>query len=441
MPIDTSIAMGYKPIQLADPMNQLAQIMQIKNSQQQMELGDVNLQQHKSALDDKNKLNALYAGSMNPDGTINRDTLMQNAAKQNLGSQIPGIRKGFYEADEAQGKVDKQKVDLIDSKLKQSRQYLDGVSTPEAYIAWHEANHSDPILGPVLAARGITAEQSRSRITAALQQPGGLQQLINESKVGTDKFTELNKPSVHTQNTGDRATMLTIPGMGGAPTVVSSAAISQSPDSRASVGASLANAAATREVAKATRDSANIQRDQATEMKLSDDYRAQSKSFQESTSAYRQLNATLDSATTSPAATLAAATKFMKILDPNSVVRESELGMALQSSGAIDRMGNYMHTLQVGKVLTPTQVADFRDISQKMYTAAATVQRDIDATYTNTAKSYNIRPENILQNLGQNDAKQKPASPAANSVKTPDGVTHSFQNPAAAAAFRKAAGL
>ena len=173
-------------------------------------------------------------------------------------------------------------------------------------------------------------------------------------------------------------------------------------NNKRTVGASLTNAAATREVAGATRYAANAQRDQATEMKLADDYRAQSKDFGAATSAYKQINATLDSATTSPAATLAAATKFMKILDPGSVVRESELGMALQASGVLDRAANYMNILQRGKVLTPTQVADFRDISQKMYSAAQQVQQTIDADYKGKAKAYNLRPEMVTQELGQN---------------------------------------
>jgi hypothetical protein len=165
----------------------------------------------------------------------------------------------------------------------------------------------------------------------------------------------------------------------------------------------LANAAATREVAKATRDAASIKSDRDTEMKLADDYRAQSKDFRAVGDAYRQINSTLDKATTSPAATLAAATKFMKLLDPGSVVRESELGMALQASGVFDRATNYFNTLQRGKVLTPTQVADFKNITSQIYGAAQAGQQAVDREYTNTAKTYNLRPETIVQNLGQND--------------------------------------
>lgn len=189
--------------------------------------------------------------------------------------------------------------------------------------------------------------------------------------------------------------------------------ITQSADNKATVGASLANAAAVREAARiqaeAARDSARMRRDQDTEMKLSDDHRAQSKPFQESRAAHEQLTATLKSATTSPAATLAAATKFMKILDPGSVVRESELGMALAASGVLDRAANYISTLQSGKKLTETQAADFAKISDQMYEAAKRVQQDIDRDYQNKAKTYNLRPEMIVQDLGQNQVGGVPS--------------------------------
>lgn len=178
--------------------------------------------------------------------------------------------------------------------------------------------------------------------------------------------------------------------------------ITQSADNRATVGASLANAAAMRDQAQATRDAASTQRDQATEMKLADDYRAQSKEFGQALSAHKQLSSTLGSATSSPAATLAAATKFMKILDPGSVVRESELGMALAASGVLDRAMNYVSTLQSGQKLTPTQAKDFKVISDKMFTAAQQVQQAIDADYKGKAKAYKLRPEMVVQDIGQN---------------------------------------
>ena len=92
----------------------------------------------------------------------------------------------------------------------------------------------------------------------------------------------------------------------------------------------------------------------------------------------------------------------MKILDPGSVVRESELGMALAASGVVDRAMNYMSTLQSGQKLTKTQAADFKDISGKMFKAAQQVQQTIDADYKAKAKAYGLRPEMVTQDLGQN---------------------------------------
>jgi hypothetical protein len=73
------------------------------------------------------------------------------------------------------------------------------------------------------------------------------------------------------------------------------------------------------------------------EMKLKGEFKSEPvyKAYQEMQSAYNQITDSLKSE--SPAGDLAAATKFMKLLDPGSVVRESELAMAMSASGALDR--------------------------------------------------------------------------------------------------------
>jgi hypothetical protein len=141
----------------------------------------------------------------------------QRAGKGDVASKLRGEA---LTQRKTEGDITAQRTKLIDDKLAQSRAMLEGVSTPEEYMAWHEANHADSVLGPVLAARGITAEQSRKRIEEALKTPGGLEQLINQSKLGVAKFAEMNKPSNVSQNFGGTAQVLSIPGMGGAATVV-----------------------------------------------------------------------------------------------------------------------------------------------------------------------------------------------------------------------------
>lgn len=96
--------------------------------------------------------------------------------------------------------LNKARGEVFTQRMTAARQFLDTLdpndpTAPQRYLQWHEANHRDPIIGPMLAARGITADQARARIDQAVQQgPQALANLIAQSKLGTEKFMEQNKP-------------------------------------------------------------------------------------------------------------------------------------------------------------------------------------------------------------------------------------------------------
>jgi hypothetical protein len=214
MPIDPSIAGGYRGIQIADPMAQYAQMVAIQNAQNQNiaaqnqnALAQYQLGSAQRSDVSANALNAAYRDAVNPDtGELNYNELMKRLAGGGAAGQIPGVLKQQSEAaaaaltrEKTQGDIAAQRTKQLDDKLKQSRELLGGIdpNSPTAaqdYIAWHEANHADPIIGPALTARGATPSQARARIDAALQTPGGLARLIEESKLGVEKFAEMNKP-------------------------------------------------------------------------------------------------------------------------------------------------------------------------------------------------------------------------------------------------------
>ena len=105
-------------------------------------------------------------------------------------------------------------------------------------------------------------------------------------------------------------------------------------------------------------------------LKLRSDFRSEPvyKGFEEIKAANNQIKQA--AAMASPAGDLAAATKVMKVLDPGSVVRESELGMAIAATGVEDRVKNYANMVITGQKLTPSQRKDFVDLSEKLYNAA-----------------------------------------------------------------------
>ena len=106
-------------------------------------------------------------------------------------------------------------------------------------------------------------------------------------------------------------------------------------------------------------------------LKLRTDFRNEPiyKGFEEVKAANLQIQQAAKMAT--PAGDLAAATKIMKILDPGSVVRESELGMAMAASGLEDRARNYANMVITGQKLTPTQRKDFTELGQQLYNVSA----------------------------------------------------------------------
>lgn len=140
-----------------------------------------------SSAEDRNALQSL-AATWGADTTIDqRVASLRNSGRPALMQQADALEKQGLEKQKTGAEVSAKNVETIGAAMKNSRLGLEGISTPEQYLAWHEANHRDPVLGPYLESRGITADQARSRITKALSQPGGFAKMLNESKLGAEK--------------------------------------------------------------------------------------------------------------------------------------------------------------------------------------------------------------------------------------------------------------
>jgi hypothetical protein len=118
------------------------------------------------------------------------------------------------------------------------------------------------------------------------------------------------------------------------------------------------------------------------------------KAYGEMQSAYGQITDSLKAE--SPAGDLAAATKFMKLLDPGSVVRESELGMAMAASGALDRARNYAELRISGKKLTPDQRKDFQQLSDQLFGTATTAYNTKRNEFFEMGSAYGLNADRAL---------------------------------------------
>lgn len=131
------------------------------------------------------------------------------------------------------------------------------------------------------------------------------------------------------------------------------------------------------------------------ERKLAGDWRSEPiyKAHQEMTAAYAQINQSLDQGT--PISDTAAATKIMKLLDPGSVVRESELAIAMASAGKIDLLENYAKKWLSGEKLTPQQRVDFKKLAAELFRASVKQYNEKRNEYRSTAAEYDLNADRI----------------------------------------------
>jgi hypothetical protein len=232
MAIDPNIALGIKPIQIDSPLNSLTQIYQVKAAQQAGDLGQMKMDEYQQGVKQKNALRDYFASNdqSSPD-------FVTGLAKIDP-AYMQTFQKNQSDLQKSQGDVAKQRVDLVDAKLKQRQAALVGVNTPEQYLAWHAANHADPILGPQLDSQGVTLDSARASINEALKTPDGFKQLLQQSALGVAKYAEMNKPQITNQDLGGTTRMLSTPGMGGVPTVINTAQKTQTADSAANTAIS-----------------------------------------------------------------------------------------------------------------------------------------------------------------------------------------------------------
>ena len=234
--VDPNIALSYRSIQLQDPLEQYGRVAAIEQARNQNALAQYQLgaaqrtEQREiarmNALAEAGSDEAKIGNALLRAGDIKGYMDFQKSLSERQTQELTR-RKTLGEIELQPGQKAKQQQELVDARLKQARQFLDTIdptdpNAPEKYMAWHEANHADPVLGPVLASRGITAEQSRAQIQNAIAQgPGAFADLLNKSKLGTERFMELNKPTVTAQNLGGTTRLVQTPGLGGTATVVS----------------------------------------------------------------------------------------------------------------------------------------------------------------------------------------------------------------------------
>lgn len=133
------------------------------------------------------------------------------------------------------------------------------------------------------------------------------------------------------------------------------------------------------------------------EGKLRTEYQGQQgyKDFVQQEQAYQRV---LDSAKeASPAGDLALIFNYMKVLDPGSVVRESEFATAAASGSFGDRIQAATEQVLSGKRLSPEQRRDFVQRAGDLFAGASGLYGGMNERYSTLAGEYGIDPTRIIR--------------------------------------------
>lgn len=104
---------------------------------------------------------------------------------------------------------------------------------------------------------------------------------------------------------------------------------------------------------------------------------------------------------------------FGKMLDPDSVVRESEYALIANARGLADRLQQIVPQIQTGARLTPQQLQSMQQVATNLLQGSTTRIQDLDQYYADLAKRRKLSVEDVLPSFNQNRQSPAPAPGAS----------------------------
>lgn len=248
MPLNPNLLLQGQPaqIQLPDPnmgLNSLARALQVQAAMGQNELATYGLSKARRQDEQMTGLmREIQSGGVDlstPEGQRRAISLAPEFAPTLIEHQLKlGEMKSTTDKNTAE--AGKFQQETVDKAAIRHRDQLANVNNPQQAAAWVQAQHNDPLLGPVVARMG-TVDQAIASIPT---DPAGFQDWKMRNALGMTKYAELNRPTTTVVNAGGTSQVLQTPGLGGAPQRVATVAHTVSPDAVLSAQTSRANTAA-----------------------------------------------------------------------------------------------------------------------------------------------------------------------------------------------------
>jgi hypothetical protein len=224
MGIDSSIALGVKPVQIENPMNALAQMMQLKDAQQASQMNVMKMDEYQRGVTSQNSLRQLMGG-LGSDHGANQAKLMQG-----------GYLKESQDYAKNQADVGKVQADSQIKQLEAAHKRIDLMGQAFGFVKDNPTAESAIRATDYMVEMGIMtpeqAAQTKQRI-ASDPSPQTIQKLAMQAYTNA-LSTKDQLPKLQTVNAGNRQVNQSVNPITGIATETGSTPILQSADSVAS---------------------------------------------------------------------------------------------------------------------------------------------------------------------------------------------------------------
>lgn len=145
---------------------------------------------------------------------------------------------------------------------------------------------------------------------------------------------------------------------------------------------------------RVTTEQKESERQIKAEKQLRDEFDKKSSDFTKLRDSYVRVQES--AADPSAAGDLAIIFNYMKILDPGSVVRESEFATAQNAAGVPERVRAFYNNVIRGERLSPITRADFVNRAGRLYSGQARTQQRLIDRYSKLAQRKGVDPEDVV---------------------------------------------
>jgi hypothetical protein len=183
--IDSSIAMGFRPVQIESPINQMAAMAQLEGLQQQRQQNALKMQEYQRGMQQRNALATIHADPNVKVGSPEYLARVQQDAPDLYGDVATRVQQRA----ELEEKVEERKFKNLDRRLGLFKSIVPNINSEHGVYQYVQAAYNDPDLKPILEKIQPLEDALESNVAAFYKDPDEWR--MRASGVSAEKLAEL----------------------------------------------------------------------------------------------------------------------------------------------------------------------------------------------------------------------------------------------------------